>query len=53
MNLKMALAAERLQQPGTLVKEVAYELNFDDPFHFSRVFKKVFGISPQSFKGLR
>lgn len=53
MQLKMALAAELLQQPGKLVKEVAYELNFDDPFHFSRVFKKVFGISPQSFKSLR
>ncbi len=52
-NLKMAYAADRFQETGALVKEVAYELGFDDPFHFTRVFKKCFGISPQAFKGLR
>ena len=40
MRLKMNLAAERLQNPGVLVKQVATELRFDDPFHFSRAFKK-------------
>ncbi|MFH1717392.1 MAG: AraC family ligand binding domain-containing protein [Planctomycetota bacterium] len=25
----------------------------DDPFHFSRVFKRVFGVSPSTFMGLR
>ena len=53
LNLKMAYAADRFQEAGVLVKEVAHELGFNDPFHFTRVFKKVFGISPQSFKGLR
>jgi AraC-like DNA-binding protein len=52
-NLKMAYAADRFQETGVLVKEIAHELGFNDPFHFTRVFKKVFGISPQSFKGLR
>jgi len=49
----MAFAAQRLAEPDILVKEIAYKLGFDDPFHFSRVFKKVFSISPQSFKRLR
>jgi len=53
LNLKMTYAADRFQEAGVLVKEVAHELGFNDPFHFTRVFKKVFGISPQSFKGLR
>lgn len=53
LNLKMTYAADRFQEPGVLVKEIAHELGFNDPFHFTRVFKKVFGISPQSFKGLR
>lgn len=53
LNLKMTYAADRFQETGVLVKEVAHELGFNDPFHFTRVFKKVFGISPQSFKGLR
>jgi AraC-like DNA-binding protein len=46
-------AAERLQQPGTLVKQVADETGFSDPFHFSRVFTSVFGLSPASFRDLR
>jgi len=35
------------------VKEVAYELGFRDTFHFSRAFKKVFGVSPDTFRKLR
>ena len=53
MQLKMGAAAKRLQQGGTLVKQVAYELGFSDPFHFSRAFKKVFGLSPAAFRKLR
>jgi AraC-like DNA-binding protein len=53
MRLKMNLAAERLQVPGILVKQVAAELGFDDPFHFSRAFKSVLGLSPETFRGLR
>ncbi len=53
LNLKMACAADQFQKSGVLVKEIAHELGFNDPFHFTRVFKKVFGISPQAFKGLR
>ena len=53
LNLKMAYAADRFRETGILVKEISYELGFSDPFHFTRVFKKVFGVSPQLFKGLR
>ena len=52
-QLKMAYAAERLQEPKSFVKEIAYELGFDDPSHFTRLFTKVFGVSPQAFKKLR
>lgn len=53
IRLKMARAAERLQQPGTLVKQVAEESGFRDPFHFSRVFSSVFGIAPADFREFR
>ena len=53
LNLKMAYAADRFQEAGVLVKEIAHKLGFEDQFHFTRVFKKFFGISPRSFKGLR
>ena len=53
LRLKMNYAAARLQSPGTLVKQVAEEVAFPDPFHFSRVFKNVLGVSPDSFRKLR
>ncbi len=53
LRLKMNYAAARLQSPGTLVKQVAEEVAFSDPFHFSRVFKNVLGVSPDSFRKLR
>jgi len=49
----MNVAAQRLQKPEVLVKQVAYELGFTDPFHFSRAFKRVFGLSPAMFRRLR
>jgi AraC-like DNA-binding protein len=53
LRLKMNLAAERLQHPAALVKQVADELGFSDPYHFSRTFKRVFGLSPEAFRRLR
>jgi AraC-like DNA-binding protein len=53
LRLKMNLAAERLQNSGLLVKQVAAEFGFGDPFHFSRAFKNVLGLSPEAFRRLR
>jgi len=53
MRLKMNVAAQRLHESDLLVKQVAAELGFDDPFHFSRAFKKVFGVSPDTFRRMR
>ena len=32
------------------ITQVAYELSFDDPAYFSRLFKKVTGMSPKTFR---
>jgi len=53
LRLKMNFAAERLQLPGALVKQVAEAAGFSDPFHFSRVFSSVLGLSPAAFRDLR
>ncbi len=49
LRLKMNRAAELLMSSQLLVKEVAEKLGFDDPYHFSRVFKSVHHISPVQF----
>ncbi len=53
LRLKMNHAAECLQKPGALVKQAAQEVGFADPFHFSRVFRNVLGVSPAAFRRLR
>jgi AraC-like DNA-binding protein/quercetin dioxygenase-like cupin family protein len=53
MRLKMNLAAEWLEQPGAMVKQVAERAGFRDQFHFSRAFKNVLGVSPNTFRRLR
>jgi AraC-like DNA-binding protein len=50
MRQKMHRAAERLQHSDLLVKQIAAQLGFSDPFHFSRAFKRVFGLSPDAFR---
>ncbi|MCP4644808.1 MAG: AraC family transcriptional regulator [bacterium] len=53
LQLKMNRAAELLQEPGKRIKDVAHALDFADPYHFSRVFKRVHGVSPGRFAHLR
>jgi AraC-like DNA-binding protein len=53
LRLKMTYAAERLQTPGTLVKQIAEEAGFANQFHFSRAFKSVFGVSPSALSKMR
>ncbi|MBL0049639.1 MAG: helix-turn-helix domain-containing protein [Bacteroidetes bacterium] len=46
------LEAKRLLNTGISAKEVAYELNFLDPAHFSKFFKSQTGMSPSEFKNI-
>ena len=46
---KMNHAAELLATSSRQVKEVADEVGYPDPYHFSRLFKKHFGYSPREF----
>lgn len=42
--------AERLLSEGLPIKMVAAEVGYNDPFTFSRQFKKYMGVSPSGFK---
>lgn len=46
LRRKIQHAATRLVEGGASVKEVADDLGFSDPFHFSRVFRRVMGVPP-------
>ena len=49
-ELRMKRAEELLREGILNVSEIAYKLDFSDPFHFSKSFKKRTGMSPTEYK---
>lgn len=49
---QVIMEAKRLLLTGMTAKEAAYNLNFDDPAHFSKFFKAQTGISPTEFRNV-
>jgi AraC-like DNA-binding protein len=35
------------------IKNVALAIGYEDPYHFSRLFKKSMHVSPEQYRGLR
>lgn len=48
----METAKEKILDTTKSISEVAYELGFKYPQHFTRLFKQKLGISPNEFRGL-
>lgn len=49
-ELRMVTAARRLLVTNDRVSTIAYELGFDDQNYFARMFKSVFGVSPNQYR---
>jgi signal transduction histidine kinase/DNA-binding response OmpR family regulator/ligand-binding sensor domain-containing protein len=47
--IRLKRAAQLLKESGMTVTEVAYSVGFKDPSHFSKLFKKQFGVSPKAY----
>ncbi len=47
--MRMKKAAELLLESQYNVAEVSYKVGIDDPFYFSKCFKKQFGVSPSAY----
>ena len=48
--LKMQYACQLLQNTNLPIKQIGLTLGYEDPFHFSRTFTKVIGVSPRGFR---
>ncbi len=49
-KIRLHKATEMLEYTGLNVSEIAYEVGFNCPNYFSRIFQKEFGISPKLFR---
>ncbi|MWV17901.1 AraC family transcriptional regulator [Pseudomonas sp. L-22-4S-12] len=52
INLKMAHACRLLDQGSLEVRQVGEQLGYDDPYYFSRLFRKVVGMAPSHYRAL-
>lgn len=48
-SLKIQKASQLLLDGRYNIKRIAFSLGYDDPYHFSRVFKNTMGVSPKKF----
>lgn len=49
-ELKIKLACQQLDTSTDTVRAIAQSLGFDDPYYFSRLFKKVMGLAPSDYR---
>lgn len=49
-DYRIKVAKDMLRNGSFNVKEIGYEVGYSDPNYFSRVFKKIEGISPTEYK---
>lgn len=50
IQLKIEKAKMLLADPSRAIKEIAYDLQFESCFYFSRLFKEKTGITPENFR---
>ena len=50
IHLKIRKACELLDQTELTVQEIAVAIGYDDPYYFSRIFKKIQGVSPSAYR---
>lgn len=50
IQLKIEKAKALLTNPALSIKEIAYHLNFDSSFYFSKLFKEKTGLPPEKYR---
>ncbi len=50
IHLKMQRACTMLSFSQKTIHEIAYEIGYGDPYYFSRIFKKIIGVSPRNYR---
>ena len=52
-GLRMQKATQQLDFTDQSVKSIAMSMGFDDPYYFSKRFRKIIGMSPKKYRMTR
>lgn len=50
IRLKMQHACMLLSSSDRAVKQISYDVGYENPYYFSRLFKRVIGVSPSAYR---
>ncbi len=50
IHLKVQKSCRMLDQTDMSINEIALQIGYEDPFYYSRIFKKVMGMSPRDYR---
>jgi AraC-like DNA-binding protein len=53
IHLKIKRACDLLDITNKSINEISYAIGYEDAYYFSRIFKKVMGISPSQYRNTR
>jgi AraC family transcriptional regulator of arabinose operon len=53
IQMKMQKASQQLDFTDHSVKDIAMSMGFDDPYYFSKRFRKIIGMSPKQYRSLK
>jgi AraC-like DNA-binding protein len=53
IQMKMQKASQQLDFTDHSVKDIAMSMGFDDPYYFSKRFRKIIGMSPKQYRTLK
>lgn len=53
IHLRIRQACRLLDTTGLAIREVGYRVGYEDPYYFSRTFRKLMGLSPRQYRSLR
>jgi AraC-like DNA-binding protein len=53
IQMKMQKASQQLDLTDKSIKDIALSMGFDDPYYFSRRFRKIIGVPPTKYRSIK
>ncbi len=51
INYRMRKAAELIKSTNLSIQDISTQIGYDNPYNFSKMFKRVYGLSPKNYRG--